>query len=65
MFLGSLVFSLFVTKIELCLMGSITSKNKGGGSDLLQKISITNPLFLFDGFPKGGALLLSEAHTAV
>ena len=36
----------FVTKIELCLTGSITSENKGGwGSDPLRKNSITNPLF--------------------
>ena len=38
-------FSLFVTKIELCLTGSKISKNKGGGSDPLWKIFITN-LFL-------------------
>ena len=49
--LGSLVFPLFVTKIELYLTGSITSKNKGGRSNPLRKNSINNPLFSLDGFP--------------
>ena len=40
-----LFFPIFVTKIEMCLTGSITSENKGGGSDPLRKISITNPFF--------------------
>ena len=36
-FFESLVFLFFVTKIELCLTSSITSKNKGvGGSDPLE-----------------------------
>ena len=35
-------------------MGSITSENKGGGSDPLRKISITNPLLFTDGFPNIG-----------
>ena len=55
---GKLCFSPFlVTKTQMCLTGSITSENKGGsggGSDPLRKISITNPLFLFDGFPNTG-----------
>ena len=32
-FWGSFHFSLFVNKIELCLTGYITSKNKGGGGE--------------------------------
>ena len=51
---GKLCFSPFlVTKTQMCLTGSITSENKGGvgGSDPLQKKSIGNLLFIFDGFP--------------
>ena len=33
--LGKFVFSLFVTEIEMCLTGFITSKNKGGGRELV------------------------------
>ena len=51
MFLGTYVFPLLVTKNQMCLTGSITSKNKGGGSDPLRKKSIVNPLFFCDGFP--------------
>ena len=49
----SFFFSLFVTKIELYLTGSITSKNKGGGGepDPFRKISVTNLIVLFDGSP--------------
>ena len=31
----------------MCLMGSITSENRGGGSDPLRKNSITNPFFFW------------------
>ena len=49
---GKLCFSPFlVTKTQMCLTGSITSENKGGGSDPLRKKSIVNPLFFCDGFP--------------
>ena len=52
---GKLCFSPFlVTKTQMCLTGSITSENKGGGgSDPLRKKSIVNLLFFLDGFPKG------------
>jgi len=43
---GKLCFSPFlVTKTQMCLTGSITSENKGGGSDPLRKKSIGNLLF--------------------
>ena len=47
-------FTFLVTKNQMCLTGSITSENKGGGgSDPLRKNSITKRLFfLLDGFPK-------------
>ena len=50
---GKLCFSPFlVTKTQMCLTGSITSENKGGGgSDPLRKKSIVNLLFFPDGFP--------------
>ena len=35
----------------MCLTGTITSKNKGGGSDPLWKKTITNLLFFFECFP--------------
>ena len=55
---GKFSFYLYVTKIELCPTGSITSKNKGGeGSNPLRKISITNPLFNWPGV--AGAVLQS------
>ena len=46
----------------MCPTGSITSKNKGGegGSNPLRKNSITNPLFLFDGFPNPGEFSLNQ-----
>ena len=42
-----LFFPFSVTKNQMCPTGSITSENKGGegGSDPLQKNSITNLLF--------------------
>ena len=58
MFFWKFYFSFLVTKNQMCLTGSITSGNKGGGgggSDPLRKTSITNPLFFSDGFPKGGS----------
>ena len=53
---GKLCFSPFlVTKTQMCLTGSITSENKGGGgSDPLRKKSIVNLLFFSDGFPYNG-----------
>ena len=41
-----LFFPFLVINHQMCLMGSITSTNRGGGSDPLLKNSIINPLFL-------------------
>ena len=35
----------------MCITGSITPENKGGGVFPLWKISISKPLFFFDVFP--------------
>ena len=45
-FWGVLCFPFLVTENHICLMGSITSINRGVGSDPLRKNSITNPFFL-------------------
>ena len=45
-FFRKFYFLFLVTKNQMCLIGSITSKNRGEGSDPLRKNSITNPHFL-------------------
>ena len=44
-FLEGFVFPIFCYQNQMCTTGSITSENKGGGSDPLWKISISKSLF--------------------
>ena len=57
MFSGTFVFPLFGAKNQMCLMGSITSENKGGGLDPLRKNSLNNPFFMASLNDIGKALL--------
>ena len=42
---------IWYTRCQMCITGSITPENKGGGSDPLWNISISKPLFFLEGFP--------------